>query len=135
MTTVTTLVRSALARIEAGEAAPVVLRDLATEAWASGRASCFEGLMTADEVATELGIATSTLRQIAGRRGVGRQLGAGARAIWLFTSEDLDALRDRRRGRPPKPKPKHEPAPAEEPPKPTRSRRTAKGAADAANHP
>jgi hypothetical protein len=57
-------------------------------------------MRTTAQVAEELGIHVATLRQIAGRRGLGTRIGEGRRSMLLFSPADIEQLRERRRGRP-----------------------------------
>lgn len=52
--------------------------------------------LTAKMVGKELGITARRVLALAKSRGLGRQLGG----IWLFTRDDVDAMQDRRPGRP-----------------------------------
>lgn len=55
-----------------------------------------EGLYTTQSAARELGIDQSRVKRMAATRGLGRKLGRA----WLFSREDLEAMRSRKRGRP-----------------------------------
>ena len=54
---------------------------------------------SADEVASELGISPQRVRALAQSRAVGTKLGG---YMWTFTSRDIDAMRERKPGRPAK---------------------------------
>jgi len=59
-----------------------------------------KGLRTTAEAARELGVSPQRVRQLAASRGVGRRISRD----WVFTREDIEALRVRRPpGRPPRP--------------------------------
>lgn len=53
-----------------------------------------------DQVAAELGVSPARVRALAAHRGVGAHLGTGE--TWVFRRQDIEAMRDRRNGRPSK---------------------------------
>lgn len=96
---------AASGRLAAGEEVEQVLRWVAQAAYRAGLVAQTGELLTVDQVAAELGIVPRTVRQLAQHRGVGLRVEGGNRAVWLFTPADLEALRERKVGRPKKPKP------------------------------
>ena len=56
-------------------------------------------IYSADEVAAELGITPQRVRALAQSRGVGTKVGG---YMWTFTSRDIEAMRERKPGRPAK---------------------------------
>ena len=56
-------------------------------------------IYSADEVASELGITPQRVRALAQSRGVGTKVGG---YMWTFTPSDIDAMRERKPGRPAK---------------------------------
>ena len=56
-------------------------------------------IYSADEVAAELGITPQRVRALAQSRGVGTKVGG---YMWAFTASDVDAMRERKPGRPAK---------------------------------
>jgi len=52
--------------------------------------------LTTNQVAAELGISRDRIPRLARSRGVGQRVGRD----WLFTAADVEAMRDRRPGRP-----------------------------------
>jgi hypothetical protein len=65
------------------------------DAWQAGRAVERREVFTADQVAKKLGVTTGLVRRYAATRGVGRDLGRD----WVFSRDDVEALRQRRRSR------------------------------------
>jgi len=55
---------------------------------------------TTRQVAEMLGVTPRRVRQLAISRNVGTKIG-GQRGLWLFSPEDVDAMRSRPVGRPP----------------------------------
>lgn len=53
--------------------------------------------LTTADVAADLGVSERRVRALASSRNVGQQV---SRGTWLFTRRDVEALRDRRPGRP-----------------------------------
>ena len=53
-------------------------------------------LLTTTQTAAELGIDESRVRRIAATRGLGQKIGP----VWVFTPEEVDAMRVRHPGRP-----------------------------------
>jgi hypothetical protein len=86
------LVQEASERLAAGEHPDAVRRWLLECA--------VDGLVTVEEVARQYGIAPRTVRQLAASRRLGVRLGEGVRTVWLFTPADVEALRERKVGRP-----------------------------------
>lgn len=70
--------------------------DAAHEGYQAGRHDAIRELMTTADVAAALGVTVGRVRQLARARGAGWEIGRD----WLFRPEDVDALRDRRPGRP-----------------------------------
>ncbi len=60
-----------------------------------------EPLYSTSAVAAILEISPARVRVLAQDRGVGRKPAGGPNAPWLFTASDIEAMRERRPGRPP----------------------------------
>lgn len=73
---------------------------IAEDAYLAGLMEAYDALRTSDEVATQLGVAASTVRKHAARHDIGRLFGRDR----LFRPEDVERLR-REIGRPPGPRP------------------------------
>lgn len=57
-------------------------------------------LYSTNEVADMLGITPARVRALAEARSVGRKLGTGTQANWMFRQTDIEAMQDRKPGRP-----------------------------------
>lgn len=66
-------------------------------AYAAGRADALADLLTSEQVAAQLGLSVQRVRALARSRDVGWRIGRDV----LFRPEDVEAIRDRRPGRPP----------------------------------
>lgn len=73
-----------------------VVRRLAHEAYAIGHDAAIHELITVPQAAVELGITEGRVRTIARARNLGWRIGRE----YLFQPADIDAMRDRKPGRP-----------------------------------
>jgi Helix-turn-helix domain len=77
-----------------------VLRKAVHDAREAALAEAAFDLYSVQQVADELGVSERRVQQLAQSRGVGAQLGRGG--TWVFRRQDIEALRERKAGRPPK---------------------------------
>jgi len=77
-----------------------VLRKAVHDAREAALAEAAFDLYGVEQVAEELGITPARVRALATSRGVGAHLGRGE--TWVFRRADIEAMRDRKPGRPPK---------------------------------
>lgn len=91
------LIKAALTDV--GAASPRtehIVRRLAHEAYAIGHDAAIHELVTVPQAALELGITEGRVRTIARTRNLGWRIGRE----YLFRATDIDAMRDRKPGRP-----------------------------------
>lgn len=72
--------------------------DAAHAAYQTGRHDAIRELVTTEQAAALLGVTTPQVRRIADKLGLGWHL---ARTVWLFTPDDLAAMRARKTTRGP----------------------------------
>lgn len=73
-----------------------VVRRIAQRAFAHGQATAWHEARSTEQAAEELGVSVRRVRALARSRGLGTRIGRDL----LFTPEDVDAMRERRPGRP-----------------------------------
>jgi hypothetical protein len=81
---------------------PIAMRDIiekcAHDAYHAGQMDAAFDLHSVDDVAAELDVTPSRVRALATSRGVGAHIGRGE--TWIFQRADIEAMRDRKPGRP-----------------------------------